>query len=403
MPGNTDLRYHISRLNKNPQHISCRVLLFQTKTINYSLHVSGTLQDDVKLLQANTEHGKALTSEDTANIKSKLFNLESNKTNMYSELIIMKNQVEEVNAKIDMIEFDKNTNIAAIQQNADILTIALKELEEHNSILQNISTVLDVLTSNSYTQLNNDNNPYNGTLSHIEANIDREIKINKQQTTMITLLESNLTYEAGARYFQYDTIQALNATTMLLEAKTRDLNVTVHINSNKLADLESDMTHGRIRLDNIATQVQLVANSLANYSDHIYNLETSQMALNFKIQVLQNTVQNLELNANFTQQILEDASANIQLLGLQANSTQQALIEHSTRIQAFDLKLGYLEDYNKRIQQVETETNSIKDSLEDIRTTIEDIEHVGNLTKNSVQDIIGRLANMTGNQCNGYN
>ena len=25
MPGNTDLRYHISRLNKNPQHISCRV------------------------------------------------------------------------------------------------------------------------------------------------------------------------------------------------------------------------------------------------------------------------------------------------------------------------------------------------------------------------------------------
>ena len=27
MPGNTDLRYHISRLNKNPQHISCRVNL----------------------------------------------------------------------------------------------------------------------------------------------------------------------------------------------------------------------------------------------------------------------------------------------------------------------------------------------------------------------------------------
>ena len=27
MPGNTDLRYHISRLNKNPQHISCRVFL----------------------------------------------------------------------------------------------------------------------------------------------------------------------------------------------------------------------------------------------------------------------------------------------------------------------------------------------------------------------------------------
>ena len=27
MPGNTDLRYHISRLNKNPQHISCRVLM----------------------------------------------------------------------------------------------------------------------------------------------------------------------------------------------------------------------------------------------------------------------------------------------------------------------------------------------------------------------------------------
>ena len=25
MPGNTNLRYHISRLNKNPQHISCRV------------------------------------------------------------------------------------------------------------------------------------------------------------------------------------------------------------------------------------------------------------------------------------------------------------------------------------------------------------------------------------------
>ena len=25
MPGNTDLRYHISRLNRNPQHISCRV------------------------------------------------------------------------------------------------------------------------------------------------------------------------------------------------------------------------------------------------------------------------------------------------------------------------------------------------------------------------------------------
>ena len=26
VPGNTDLLYHISRLNKNPQHISCRVL-----------------------------------------------------------------------------------------------------------------------------------------------------------------------------------------------------------------------------------------------------------------------------------------------------------------------------------------------------------------------------------------
>ena len=32
MPGNTDLQYHISRLNQNPQHISCRVntlFLFQ--------------------------------------------------------------------------------------------------------------------------------------------------------------------------------------------------------------------------------------------------------------------------------------------------------------------------------------------------------------------------------------
>ena len=302
-----------------------------------------------------------------------------------------------------MIEVDKNTNIAAIQQNADILTSALTELEEHKSILQNISTTLDVLTSNSYSQLNNDNNPHNGTLSYIEASIDREIKINKQQTTMITLLESNLTYEAEARYFQYDTIQALNATTMLLEANTRYLNATVLFNSNKLADLESDMTHDRLRLDNIATQVQLVAKSLANYSDHIHNLETIQVALNFEIHVLHNAVQKLELNANFTQQILEDTSASIQLLELQANSTQQALIDHSTRIQAFDLKLGYLEDYDERIQQVETETNSTKDSLEDIKTTIEDIERLGNLTKNSVQDIIGRLANMTGNQYNGYN
>ena len=376
-------------------------LLFQTILIKYLLRFSGTLQDDVKLLQANTVHGKALGSKDTANIKSKLFNPESNETNIYSEHIKIKHQVEEVNAKIDMIEVDKNTNIAAIQQNADILTIALTELEEHKSILQNISTTLDVLTSNSYTQLNNDNNPYNGTLSHIEASIDREIKINKEQTTMITLLESNLTYEAEARYFQYDTIQALNATTMLLEANTRDLNVTVHINSNKLADLESDMAHDRLRLDNIATQVQLVA-TLANYSDHIYNLETSQVALNFNIQVLHNAVQKLELNANFTQQILEDTSSSIQLLELQANSTQQALIDHGTRMHAIELELGYLEDYNKRIQQVETETNFTKDTLEDIKTTIQDIEHVGNLTKNSVHDIIGRLANMTGNQCNGY-
>ena len=31
MPGNTDLRYHISRLNKIPQHISCRVYVMMNK------------------------------------------------------------------------------------------------------------------------------------------------------------------------------------------------------------------------------------------------------------------------------------------------------------------------------------------------------------------------------------
>ena len=46
MPGNTDLRYHISRLNKSPQHISCRVNLYRfldpilQKTNAYKLHTS---------------------------------------------------------------------------------------------------------------------------------------------------------------------------------------------------------------------------------------------------------------------------------------------------------------------------------------------------------------------------
>ena len=38
--GNTDLRYHLSRLNQNPQHISCKVDLpsiFRDNTVDLSL------------------------------------------------------------------------------------------------------------------------------------------------------------------------------------------------------------------------------------------------------------------------------------------------------------------------------------------------------------------------------
>ena len=46
MPGNTDLRYHISRLNKNPQHISCRVCLVIMSRLF-------TCQNHLSLLQRN--------------------------------------------------------------------------------------------------------------------------------------------------------------------------------------------------------------------------------------------------------------------------------------------------------------------------------------------------------------
>ena len=177
----------------------------------------------MKLLQTNTVHGTALGAEDNADIKSKLLDLQSNQTDSYSELkkvenrvdelyasILQSNQtdsyselkkvenrVDELYASINLIEKDKNTNMVAIQENSDALTIAVTKLEEQTSILQNISTTLDDLTSTSLTQLN-DNNPYNYSSSRIEASIYREIKI---KTAMKTLLEINLTYKADARHF----------------------------------------------------------------------------------------------------------------------------------------------------------------------------------------------------------
>ena len=177
----------------------------------------------MKLLQTNTVHGTALGAKDNADIKSKRLHLQSNQTDSYSELKKVENRVDELNASIlqsnqtdsyselkkvenrvdelyasiNLIEKDKNTNMAAIQENSDALTIAVTKLEEQTLILQNISTTLDVLTSTSLTQLN-DNNPYNDSSSRIEASIYREIKI---KTAMNTLLESNLTYKADARHF----------------------------------------------------------------------------------------------------------------------------------------------------------------------------------------------------------
>ena len=386
----------------NSNRLSCS-LLFRTILIKYLLPVSGALQGDVKLLQANTVHGTALGSEDNANIKSKLSNLESNQTNSYSELIKVKNHVDEVNAKIDMIEANKNTNIAAIQENTDVLTIALTELEDHKSILQNISTILDVLTSNS-SDMTNDRSTVIHMNTTFESNIEKnQVKI-EENVLNINMLSENVTAQHILLHDQSTRTRTLEVDVTLVKDAIQVLNDTIkHVKTNTCMCEQNESLHERLfGLDNITTQVQSVKDYVANYSDHINDLETSQVALNFEIQVLHNAVQKLELNANFTQQILEDTSANIQLLELQANSTQHAFIEHGTRMHAIELELGNLEDYNKRIEQVETETNFTKDTLEDIKTRIEDIEHVGNVTQNSVQDIIGKLANMTGNQCNGY-
>lgn len=314
-----------------------------------------------------------LGSEDSVNIKSKLLNLESNQTNSHTELINVKNHIDKANAKLDMVEAAKNTNIAAIQENTDKLTVALTELEEHKGILQNISTILDDFTSDSYTQLNNDNNPYIDTFSHIEASIDKEIKINKQQTAMIALLESTLTH----------------------------INTTFESNIEKnLVKIEENIIDINILRENVTAQHILL-------NDQCTRTHTLKVELTFikdAIQVLNDTIKHVntnmcDQNEGFYERLIRGDNITTEL---QANSTQLALIDHSTRIHAIELELSDLEDYNKRIQQVEFETNITKNTLEDIKTRIEDVEHVGNLTQNSVQDIIGRLDNMTGKSMSAF-
>ena len=51
MPGNTDLRYHISRLNQNPQHISCRVVELQDRVLCKSSAHKEALSNEVSPLR----------------------------------------------------------------------------------------------------------------------------------------------------------------------------------------------------------------------------------------------------------------------------------------------------------------------------------------------------------------
>ena len=253
----------------------------------------------------------------------------------------------------------------AINENANNLTKFETTWEEEKSGLQNLSSVIEGLDLDAYTEFVSMQN-FTFELRNIDDDIQREKFINEEHDLAISKLEAN------GNFLTHVTQNHTSRIAQLELYRDTD-HSAIKLNEVKIKELVDNLTSENLVIKAQGYSILAVTNSLLN-------LEADTHAQNASLFVQSNKLTQLELDRTDDRDLIQSQESRLSFVEIEVMSQNTTLQNHSSRI-----------------EELESDTIRDQDIIANYSLRLSELERLTKEARNEMIDYGTKLTKLTGN------